>query len=161
MCIREFTHEPYVRSTLPPESRSTSARSDTSFAPPAYVVGIRAHCPSSEELSELVVRGEQLSFYWLATSSSSIPRHSPSTSAAWIKNSLQADVRHHHLWQVAALTYNSRKVCRASLSNNYSKVSHRPVLISPWQTSTSVISCHLFIATNHLVSILRQLSSYQ
>lgn len=35
--------EPNVKSTLPPDSRSTSARSPSSFAPPAYVHGIETH----------------------------------------------------------------------------------------------------------------------
>mmetsp|Transcript_55352 Transcript_55352/g.108352 ORF Transcript_55352/g.108352 Transcript_55352/m.108352 type:complete len:229 (-) Transcript_55352:490-1176(-) len=62
---------PMVRSTHPFERRSTRARSSTHRAPPAYVTGIGLHLPKA----------------W--TSSSSIPLHNPSTSAAWTKNSTQ------------------------------------------------------------------------
>lgn len=44
---KPMTHLPYVKSTRPFDKRSTNARSEMSFAPPAYVVGIVAHSPSS------------------------------------------------------------------------------------------------------------------
>ena len=78
----------------------------------------------------------------LSTSCSSMPFWSPSLSAAWIKNSEQ---------------YGSKDLIDARHSQ--SSWRHGNVLSSPWFTSISVIVCHLFIATNQVLSFLRQLRS--
>jgi len=62
---------PMVRSTLPLLSSFTNSKSSIERPPPAYVTGMLHHSAS------------------LVTSSWSIPRCRPSTSAAWMRNSLQ------------------------------------------------------------------------
>jgi hypothetical protein len=70
------------------------------FAPPAYVQGILVHSPISVSenevgyssvLLEAKTREEKSRRHSnsLATKSSSIPLHKPSTSAAWMRNSLR------------------------------------------------------------------------
>lgn len=92
---------PYVRSTHPFDNDWTSSRSSKAierycprsnrlvanvhFAPPAYVVGIIAHSPSSAQREIARDRKWQ---HLLATRASSMPWQSPSTSAAWMRNSL-------------------------------------------------------------------------
>ena len=95
----------------------------------------------------------------LATSSSSIPWHRPSTSAAWIRNSLE-----NHISVLPSRTANMRRLtCStqivdprtlggAQVTQLFSDVRCLPLL-----TSMSVIVCHLFMATNHLSSPRRQL----
>lgn len=62
---------PIVKSTFPLLRLLTSSRSASSLPPPAYVTGILHHSAS------------------FSTSSWSIPRWRPSTSAAWMRNSAQ------------------------------------------------------------------------
>lgn len=114
---------PIVRSIFPRLRLSTSSRSAMFRPPPAYVTGIEHICDK------------------YVTSCVSMPACLPSTSAAWIKNSLQ------------------HGSSRAMLSDSYQQGLNYAMMSSPWLISKSVIVCHLSIATLQPPSTLLQLRS--
>jgi hypothetical protein len=117
---------PIVRSTLPALQLLTRSRSRVPRPPPAYVTGIEHHSANLE------------------TRSWSMPRCSPSLSAAWMRNSEQ---------------YGSSILIESALLSQLKQVSATQHEDSPWVISISVMVCHLFIATNQVVSFRRQLRS--
>lgn len=122
---------PIVRSIFPPLNLSTSSRSARLRPPPAYVTGI-----------------VQVLDKW-PTSAPSMPACLPSTSAAWMRNSLQYGSRR--------AMFSSNRPCQQDCRSTGRLLAR--CLLLPFVMAKSVMVCHLSIATRHPFSTRRQLRS--
>jgi len=99
----------------------------------------------------------QIIGHLLRTSFSSIPRHSPSTSAEWIRNSLSCLQIFYFLKKHLWLTCKSLRGHWGTLYISVDLRKRGTDPDAPLDTSIFVMFCHLFVATSHLSPFFRQL----